>query len=539
MNLRERRAYGLLFGVPLAAVVLFAARFATALPLTDEWFYTRAAMAMDAIDFLAPGGLTDAVSAFPTWHYDHIVSLPFLIYWPFGECIGFDARFFVGASIVLVLAEVLLLRRFMIRSWLWTFPLALLLLNPARYVEWIWGWMYTVVLSLALPLAGLCALSTLPGLAKGHLRRCVLAIALILAGLLCSAGAFFAFPAAVACVLLQPLPRPAKLRVAAALIVTGVVAFALLTHHEAIHRLAGMRDVWFVLTALGAAVLSSPLGLLRFGFDARSALGGIALLALVAAVAIAVRRRALSEIAAPLAVALFGLLSLVPIALARDYLANYHLHYAAVALSGAYATAYVLWRRHPSPASVSVFGLLCAVVGASLSGAFTGATREGPAYGAYARAVGRYAHDRLEHPQLLPPYPVGESLDTELILFLSAEQNAVFRDGLAAKGANSAKGAKPLDPRARILLAGAQRRLPLQIDREAIPGVSPLIVVLPKSTATHHLLARIGEWPLVLRRLSPVGAVAPCADPALACFGGVVLGRKLARGPQPVRFEVP
>jgi hypothetical protein len=531
LDLRDRRAPALLLAVPLAATILFAARFATGLPLTDEWFYTRAAMAMDAVDFLSPGGLADAMAAFPTWHYDHIVSLPFFVYWPFGEAIGYDARFFVGLSIAVTLAEVLLLRRFVIRSWLWSLPVAILLLNPARYVEWTWGWMYTVLFSLALPLAGLCVLSTLPRPDAGNPRRCALAIGLILAGLLSSAGAWFAFPAAVALVASLRLPLRRKLPAAFALAAAGVLAYPTLTHHEAIHRLPGGRDVWFVLTALGGAVVSSPLGLTQFGLDARSALGCVALLALVAVLAIAARERALGEIAAPLAVALFGLLCLVPIALARDYLANYHLHYAALALAGAYGAAYVLFRQHPSKAAAGTFMVLCALCLASVYGACQGEMRHGPAYSAYADDVGRYAHERLEHPELRPPYPVGESLDTELVLFLSAERNAVFRDEFDA--------GKPLDPRARILFSGTERHLPLQVDPEAAPGVAPLIVVLPATTGAHRLLARVGEWPLVLRRISPSGAVRPCDDAALACFAGIVLGRKLGHGPQLLRIEMP
>src|SRR5262249_2453020 len=147
----------------------------------------------------------------------------------------------------------------------------------------------------------------------------------------------------------------------------------------------GVREVLYVLTALGATLWGSPVGLSDFSLDARSA-GGLAIVACtVATVTRAGVRGQLAGLALPSSVTVFGYLCVVSIAMVRPYLGNWHVQYALPAVCGAYAVAYGLRRVDRSAWAAAPFFGLSALMASSVFGYYHGFTEYGPDFHRYIR----------------------------------------------------------------------------------------------------------------------------------------------------------
>src|SRR5262245_60121504 len=132
---------------PLIAAVVFVLKFAGALPLTDEWNYTHAIRALDGVDLWSRAGLAEAVRLYPMRHGEHLVGVPFLVYWPLAEWTHFDSRWIIGLTVAGFTAQMLIFRRWVVRSALAMLPIALVMFCPSHFMEFLWGWQFTVTLS--------------------------------------------------------------------------------------------------------------------------------------------------------------------------------------------------------------------------------------------------------------------------------------------------------------------------------------------------------------------------------------------------------
>jgi hypothetical protein len=518
--------------VPLLAAAAFVQMFAGALPLTDEWNYTHAIRRLHDVDPYSLSGIAEAIRLYPTRHFEHIVALPFVLYWPAVEWTHFDSRWVIYITVAAFAAQALLFRRSIVRSPWWALPIALLLFCPSHYMEFLWGWQITVALSVLFPLAGLVILDGLGATDRwpSQVGRLAAGIGCILLGVFSSAGGYCGF---VAAILLVALKRPDWRAKLAAIGAFGAVAMLVYWHFtRSLDALTfGRRELMYVCTALGATLWGSPVGLFEFGLDWRSAAG----LAIVACTAAVVGRalviHELPRLALALSITLFGYLSVVPIAMVRGYLGNWHVQYALPAVCGAYAAAYVLWTVDKSAfAAVPFFGL-AALLTSCLFGYYLGFTEYGPDFLHYTQSIEEHVLRNLEEPGLPTPYPAqGENdLDAPLALFLSAHGHPLFAS-LAPPGRRA-----PLPPGARVFVDATEMTQPLHL-AGGKGRVALLTVVVPGPPAARGVLAKIGDSTLTLRRVHMQHTPEACRLPGTTSYMGVLVPHLLPRGDHPVEL---
>jgi hypothetical protein len=518
----------LLLLLPVAAALIFVWRFATPLPLTDEWQYVRAVMQLEDTRIFSGAGLSEVLRLYPTRLGGHWVVVPFLVYWPLSLWAHFDQRAFIGVTLLTFALEAYLFRRRLVRSSLWLFPLVVLLFSPSHRLELLWGWQFTIAFSVVFTIAGLCVADGIPLKGTRRLPRLLAAIALFFCAGWSAGGGFFGFACGLLLLGLKPFDRRFKLT--ALLLVAAAALLQLSVQHGGVNHAPQPRDVLYVLTALGACVWGSPTGLQSFGLDLRSATGLVFCLALAAMLVRAVRLRALPRLALGLAISLFGFLCIGATALSRDYLANWHLQYTMFAICGAYGAAFCLWQEDRTASSALPFAVICALALGSACGAWQSFAVYGPEHEAFIRTVDGYARGRLMNPGMPKPYPSGSDLTPELILYLSAKHHPVFDDPPSAES--------PLPAGARFYFDNREVTLPFAIPGGDDPNIVPLTVTLPSATHALRLLAHVGGEQVVLRRISNQGAIPLCANPATACFGAFVLRKSLPAAPQPVSIAL-
>lgn len=514
--------------IPLLLAVVFVQSFSGPLPLTDEWSYTHAIREMEAIDWGSRAGWAQALDHYPTRHSEHLVGAPFLIYWPLAEWTHFDSRWAIYLTVAAFAIQVLIFRRRLTGSAWAALPVAVVVLGPAHYMEFLWGWQSTLSFSVALPLIGLAVLARLPEMSERRrwAGRLGLGLGAITLGHFSSAGGFFGFPAAVGLIALLDLANRDKAVAIATIVAVGGLLYWQTIRLGPGELTLGAREFWYVLTAMGAALWGSPVGLTEFQFDARSA-GGLAIavcLAVVVGRAIAVRT--LPRLALALAMVAFGVLCVVPIAMSRPYLGNWHVQYALPVIGGAYAAAWLLWRQDRSLWSAIPFWGLAALLASGTIGTWRAFTDYGPVYRDYIRSIEDYTLRHLEEPDLTPPYPpqgATRDMDTNLTLFLAAHDHPLFAREPAPGNL------RPLPAGSQVFLDESPRNLPLVLpDRPPQPVL--LTVTIPTGTGARGILARAGETTLTLRPVAATHAPTAARLVGSDCFMALLVPHLLPSG---------
>lgn len=521
---------------PAIAAILFVQDFATPFPLTDEWFFVRAILTLQDADCHSLAGIAHALTSLPTKFGEHCVTVPFLFYWPIAEWTHFDSRWAICLTLAAFAVQAALFHRVLGRSPWWTLPIVLILYCPSHFMEFLWGWQFTLAFSIAFPLCGLVVLDRVPlaGGWRAQLGHIAAAIGLILLGVGSSAGGFLGFPSAMLLLALKPMPRAARI---GWIVLIGLIAgavFAAVMHAPEGPSSAVTTAILFVATAVGGTIWGSPVGSFEFDLDARSATG----LVLAAALALVVLRGwrigVLSRLALPLAMSAFGWLCIATIAMSRPYLGNWHLQYALPATCGVYAAAQVLWRIDRTAWSgVPCFGSLALLV-CCLPAYGHGFRVDGPEYRQYAQNIALAVKRNLMHPDAPKPYPDQGPWDmnAELLLFLSANGHAVFTDPPPPSVR------RPLPWTARVFVDGAESHVPVRVVGGCGP-VSKLTVLAPDTASAKAVVAWIGDTRLILRRIAPRHAPAGCgAGPGSVCFQGLVVPHLLEDGPHAVEFAL-
>lgn len=518
----------------IAAIVgvsaLFVARYATEMPLTDEWAFLRSVMELEDVDRSAPGWPARFLDASTLRFNGHVVALPFAIYRGIAPAVDFDQRWFVALTLATFLLQLVIYRRW-IGSWSPALvPIALVLFGLGHYMEFLWGFEFTLALSISLPMAGLAAIDAIGPLDRAVARwgKLALGLALVLLGALSSLGGLFGFPAALVLVATKGWPPRRTLALLAAVALATAAAVALLPPEGGERRPFGAHEALHVLTALGGLVWSTPVGLSEFGFDLASATGLAILLALAAVVVRAAARRELAAIALPLSFVAFGLASLGSIAVSRPYLGNWHLQHGLPAVCGAFACAYGAWRREPRAVAARVpFAVLTAALLASAGGSVRAFREEGPAYHAYVRSIEEYALGSMVATDLEKPYPLSPPLDLELLLYLSASGHALFEREPEPATWRDAEGA-------RVFLDGQEAAAPLALAPARVRR--RVTVLLPLEPRARDVRLEAGDLALRLHRIHADLARVPGAEGA-ACYAGLLRAGSVDR-PLPARVRV-
>lgn len=499
--------------LPLAACLVYIHTFAESFPLTDEWHYTHAIRKLHEIDFGSLAGWREALAIYPTRFNEHLVGFPFLLYWPLAEWGDFDSRWMICLTVAAFAGHVLLFRTRVVATPLATLPVALLVFSPSHYIEFHWGWQVTLAFSIFFPVAALFVLAPLEEASPRRvlLARFLAANACLAAGAFSSAGGLIGFGPAVALLMCRPLAWRTRLLLMAGTASVGLVIYFGFMQAPLHSGQWGWRAVWQIVTAVGAVVWGMPVTLDKFGFEPTSALGLVILACLAAVVFRALRLRQLAAVALPLAVALFGLLCLVPISLARPYLANWHLQHALPAVCGTYGAAWQLSRLDRSGYARVPFLLLALILPATVVAYALGFLVHGPAYATYAQSVVRYFRHDLVAPNQPAPYPRqgANSMTSDLVLFLAGHDQPAFHTAWP-----STLLAVPTTMRCYL---DDEEILDRRRVRLAPNRTQRLTVVLPSGWIGDRLVGALGGERLVLLRLD--GGHSPPAAPHDSKYG--------------------
>lgn len=521
---------------PLLAAIAFVQAFARALPLTDEWFYVHTIRQLHDVNPLSFSGITEAIHLYPVRFNEHLVGFPFLLYWPIAEWSNFDSRWIIYLTVAAFAGQALIFRRYLVPSSWAVLPIGLLLFSPSHFMEFLWGWQITLSFSVVFPLAGLAAINQISKTDGwlSQVRSLAIGVGCILLGTFSSAGGFFGFAAAVVLVGLKPLGWRTKTASTAVLLVIGGLIYWSFMRATPTHLTTGWREFWYVLTAQGAALWGSPVGMFKFGFDPRSAAGLAMAILTIAVIVRAIVLRVLPQLALALSVTLFGYLCVAPIAMSRPYLGNWHVQYALPAVCGAYAAAYGLRKVDRSIFSAVPFFGLCALLLSGLFGYYKGFTDYGPDYLRYVRSIENHVIRNLEEPGQRPPYPPQgtRDMDAQLTLFLSAHRHPLFA------GLPPPSKVSPLPLTARVFVDETEASPPRRISGDR-GKVGLLTVIVPGPALARGVLAKIGGTTLILRRVHPQYTPAASGrDPAAVYFMGALVPHLLPTGELPVEFSI-
>jgi hypothetical protein len=519
-GLREWSAFTALTA-PVVIMLGFIGRFSTAMPLTDEWFFLRAVIAIEQIDFSSRGSFSRLLQVLPWKIYYHDVIAPFLLYWPTAEISGFDNRALLMITVVSWVIVLLLFRYSVIGSAWWTVPVAVILFSPARYMEFLWGWQFTQVLSVLFPLLGLVVLGRTGGDGgiPAQLPKFFGAMALILLGTLCSAGGFFGFPGAIVMLLLQRLRPGARLLFLELVTLATLIVYFMLMRDSGQVPVISTRNMLFILTALGSVILGMPDAFREFALDARSVIGAAIVLLMALALLLAARRRILAALALPAGIFTFSICSVAAISVAREYLGNWHLEYAVPAVCACYAGCYIVFRELRSVLAAQLCLSAALLMGLSLIAWFEGFAEYGPSYNAYIGSIERYARTYLGNPGQPKPFPGtgGWDLDANMVWILAARHHPVF-----------AQEDRAILSAARIPANGATSVVLGSTGPENAHSRVLLAVSLPATQSADALILDAGGANLILRKTDP-RLIPGMACPG-QCFTAIATASRLRSG---------
>lgn len=421
---------GWLWAAPaFTATVLFAYLFSTATPLTDEWYFLHSVINLHSLDWHAWADWKRIPEFYAFKPGDHVLALPFAVYLVVSELSHFDQRAEIAITIATLIVQIAVYRSVVSKSAWMTLILSVIVFNPARYMDFIWGYQFTIALSIMFAILGLAALHRLGSSEHAFWRTVVIGLACMAAAIFSSAAGYFGLVGAAVMVAAMRVEARRKL---AALIVIGTAFIAFyLPLRPPSHALITdwQRDVLYVLTALGGVLWSTPVGLFSFPINVRSVTGAVLIVLFVVALWRAWTLDRMREIAFPLGLVAFGLLDIAAIGVNREYLGNWHLQFVAPAVCGIFMCAWVV-----SQGTRIRVGLVASIV--ILVGAIVGAKDaflvRGPAYHAYVRSIERYILSFTPNnpqPKPYPDRPAEWDVDQTMIDFLAKHHHPLFAGG--------------------------------------------------------------------------------------------------------------
>jgi hypothetical protein len=409
----------LLLAPPVAAVV-YVAMFATATPLTDEWIMLGA-----AVDLHKHGWSLHALRSIQIQHQQHLLIVPYLIYFPLEELFRFDTRALVAVTLVCFAVQLAVFRFQLVKDDLAAFPIALLLFSPSHYMEFHWGFQFVLTLSVTFPVVALAVLDHIGDDLTGvSIRHYVIGTVLLVFGALSSAPGYFGFLSAVVLIALKTLPSRTKIVLCLSwVLIAAVIYFGIASRWHSAHILS-VTEIFYVLTAFGCVIWGSPVGTFKFGID-RDSLTGLALMIAFIAVLARIRPR-FSLLALPIALISLGLGAIAAVGVSRPYLGNWHLQLVLPAVCGIYSAAYIVWRRERSRFNTILFCGVVLLLLLNLDGSYLGFTEFGPSYRNYVSKIEDYILSYTPSLEKPFPHPGDRDIDAEMIEFLREKHHPLF-----------------------------------------------------------------------------------------------------------------
>jgi hypothetical protein len=411
-----KRAFALIFVLaPVIATAFFIGHFSSPFPLTDEWALVRDAMHAERGEW----------SSF-LWRINgHPLIVPFLVYWPIAELFRFDGRAQIGVTVVCLVLQLLLFQRSSRATLPEMIPASILLFGLSHWMEFLWGMQMAFALGVTSAVWGLWMLNQY--LMTGSSTRLLGAMALVIIGALCYGGGVLSFLSATFLMIVRSSPFSRKLAAAIATIAVGFAIVALFSQAPPM-TIEPYRDVLFLLTALGALIIGSPVGIIHFEWGTLPMIGVVVALVACWGILFGLRDRS-GEQPFYVAILILGITSLAAVSVTRPYLGNWHLQLALPAIYGAYGLWLTAAKTNPlSPLTRTGFALCTTLLCGVLIADYTGFAREGPSYRKYIAGIERYALNYETGHTSPPPYPVpdGWDLNQDMLNFLKRKHNGLF-----------------------------------------------------------------------------------------------------------------
>jgi hypothetical protein len=406
--------------VPPAVAIVYIAMYATATPLTDEWIMLGA-----AVDLHKQGWSLHAVRSIQIQHQQHLLIVPYLIYFPLEALFHYDTRALIAVTLLCFAVQLAVFRLLLGKDDLAAFPIALVLFSPSHYMEFHWGFQFALTLSVTFPVVALAVLDHIDNGPTGvSIRHYLIGTVLLVLGAMSSAPGYFGFLSAIVLIVLKTLPSRTKMALSFSwVLIAALVYFGIASRSYSPHIL-GFREIAYVLTAFGCAIWGSPVGIFKFGIT-RDSLTGLALIVAFLVVLVRIRPR-FSLLALPIALVSFGLAAIAAVGVSRLYLGNWHLQLVLPAVCGIYSAAYIVWRRERTRFNTGVFVAVVLLLLLNLDGSYRGFTEYGPSYRNYVGKIENYIlsySPSLEKPF---PNPGDRDIDADMIEFLRQQHHPLF-----------------------------------------------------------------------------------------------------------------
>lgn len=518
---------------PMMACLVFIYSFASPMPLTDEWLFLRSYMNISQFTMGGDYTFKDLLLLFPKIA-SHNVTVPFSLYLLTCEIVNFDSRFYILITFCVYVVIFFLFYKQVFKSSWGVLPVALLLFSPARYVEFQWGFQFTLALSILFPV---CALFLLERYKENPLAHhgtpLITSNMLFLLGVFSSAGGFFGFVSCLPYILFFNTTKKVRIVTLCVAVFEIAVIYKLLFSGQAHRLLPTVRDYLYVTTALGASLWCSNGGMFSFSLNILSVTGSLLLILFIASIFSIRPWRRLSIVSLPLCLTIFSFLSIYSIALNREYLGNWHLAYVVPGICGIYTTIYIVYNNVKNTVTRFVFITSCIVFASSLYSYGSGFIFWGPNYKKYTDSIKLYALTYLEHPQQEKPFPdIAWSIDDKMTLFLSARNHyayKVFNARARQLAVREEKKFNDIPTDFKIYVNG--HSVPWSMPQASIFNINErfvyITVTIPSEDHTvNAVVCKVDNAYVVLRKIDPRLLPASIETKGKVCFSGMLIQNK-------------
>lgn len=486
-----------LLTIPVVLTILFIARFAGPLPLTDEWTFVKNAIALQTGTPYSGLDLTIA---------NHPIVIPQLAYLGVAELFNYDSRAIIALTLI-SFTVILWASNTRLRLGFWELTIAsIVFFGTGHYMEYLWGNQFTLAWSMAFPILGLVLADQIEDSAPlgQNCARLLAALGLVGAGTLCSAGGAFGFLSLSILIGLKQVSKWFK---------TGSIAISSCIFLILAQKLSSNAPIDYSiplviaksLTALGAVLIGSEVGTIDFSFSPQLASGALVAILLVASILLGIRIRPFPAFS--LALTAFGVLCLLSIVTSRPYLGNWHLQYVLpimLGLMGVSSSATRADKNLGSSARKLHLTTYACLGSLATYGYAQGFLSYGPSYQKYTQTIERYALSFLVRPGQSLPFPRPEhTLDKQIIFFLSARNNPLFKAQNEA-WLRSASHRQTIHPR-RIISTPEKQTSGAGLPDPYSRRFQPIEVVFSRDqlAAQAVVLRSSSGYTLTLRRLNP------------------------------------
>ncbi|MCG8525295.1 MAG: hypothetical protein MI748_02865 [Opitutales bacterium] len=425
----------------IAGSVLFQHLYGPTIPLTDEWYH------IEWINIVEVAGLESLGSIREFRYLDHHVIVPFFLYWGIMELCGYNS----GILILVLTTPLFITQTILYSQWVGKYDwkiisIFILVLSPARYMEFLWGWQHTITLSITLPVIALAVLDS--GNAKGILPKSpifnlgigirqlyhpfLFVPGIILLGTLSSAGGLFGFLAIAGYIFIKNYTLPNKIIGIAFTLASGMATYLwLFAGRDNGEYNFTLKIIPMILCALGGAIIGNPDADYQFNNPLRLAIGAIFCLVMLVMAYRSWKSRSVSEYAFPIALIALGFMLIGVISLSRPYLGNWHLQHILPTICGATIWSISLRKKDQNILSIGSFWTMMILSWMGVIGWYRGFTEWGPDYAAYIAKHEAHMTAYLINPYAKPPTQSGVGIRMQSALMFAAHKHPIYHERIS------------------------------------------------------------------------------------------------------------